>query len=82
MASFKLVLVSGMIEPSGAFFASLFLEAFRSLVPFGLAFASGVMVFVTLDELMPVAHANGHEHFPSLGVILGCLAKFVLMDAL
>jgi ZIP family zinc transporter len=81
-ASLKLALVSGMIEPLGAFVASLFLGAFRSLVPFGLAFASGVMVFVTLDELLPVAHEHGHEHFTSLGVIMGCIVTFVLLSAL
>lgn len=80
--AFRLALISGLIEPLGAFTAALFLVNFHSLVPFGLAFAGGVMVFVTLDELIPVAHERGHEHFTSLGVIIGCIATFILLSIL
>lgn len=81
-AAFRLALVSGLVEPLGALVATLFLENFRDLVPFGLAFAGGVMVFVTLDELIPVAHEHGHEHFTSLGVIMGCIVTFMLLGIL
>lgn len=81
-AAFRLALVSGLVEPIGALVAALFLEHFHDLVPFGLAFAGGVMVFVTLDELIPVAHEHGHEHFTSLGVIMGCIATFMLLGIL
>ena len=80
--AFGLALVSGLAEPLGALVASLFLESFHSLVPLGLAFASGVMVFITLDELIPVAHKDGHEHLTSLGMILGCSSTFVLLGVL
>jgi len=79
MAAFRLALISGLVEPLGALIASLLLESFLGLVPFGLAFAGGVMVFVTLDELIPVAHERGHEHFTSFGVIIGCLTTFILL---
>jgi len=82
LAAFRLALVSGLVEPLGALVASLFLEYFHGLVPFGLAFAGGVMVFVTLDELIPVAHERGHEHFTSLGVIMGCITTFMLLSIL
>jgi len=80
--AFRLAFISGLIEPLGALAASLFLENLSSLVPFGLAFAGGVMVFVTLDELILVAHEHGHEHFTSFGVIMGCIATFLLLGAL
>jgi len=79
LAAFRLALVSGLVEPLGALLASVFLEWSLGLVPFGLSFASGVMVFVTLDELIPIAHEHGHEHFTSLGVIMGCIATFTLL---
>ena len=82
LAAFRLALVSGLMEPLGALVATMFLESFSNLVPFGLAFAGGVMVFVTLDELIPVAHEHGHEHFTSLGVIMGCIAAFMLLGIL
>lgn len=82
LTAFRLALISGLIEPMGALVAALFLGNFHSLVPFGLAFAGGVMVFITLDELIPVAHEHGHEHFTSLGVIMGCIATFILLSTL
>lgn len=82
----KIAILSGMVEPMGALVASLLLGSLLSLVPdiipFGLAFASGVMVLVTLDELIPVAHAQGHEHFTSFGVIAGCIGTLLLLAAL
>lgn len=77
-----LAMLSGFVEPVGALVAALFLESFQGLVPFGLAFAGGVMVFVTLDELIPVAHEVGHEHFTSFGVIAGCILTFALLAIL
>jgi len=80
--AFRLALFSGLIEPLGALIAAMFLLTFRNIVPFGLAFAAGVMVFITLDELIPVAHEHGHEHFTSLGVIIGCICMLVLLGAI
>jgi len=77
--AFRLALVSGLMEPLGALIAAAFLSSFPLFVPFGLAFAAGVMVFITLDELIPVAHEHGHEHFTSFGFIIGCFVTFLLL---
>jgi len=81
--AFKIALLSGIVEPLGALVASLFLGSLLTLVPdiipFGLAFAAGVMVLVTLDELLPVAHSQGHEHFTSLGMIAGLIITLLLL---
>ncbi len=82
LSAFKLALVSGLVEPFGALAASIFLQTSSSLVPYGLSFASGVMVFVTLDELVPVAHEHGHEHFTAFGMIMGCIITFILLSLL
>jgi len=44
-----------------------------------LAFAAGVMVFITLDELIPMAQEHGHYHFTSVGIILGAITIFLLV---
>jgi len=81
--AFKIAFLSGIVEPVGALVASLFLGSLLSLVPeiipLGLAFAAGVMVLVTLDELLPVAHSQGHEHFTSFGVIAGLIITLLLL---
>lgn len=74
----KIAFLSGLAEPIGAVFASLVLINFSALLPGALAFAAGVMMFITLDELIPTAREHGHEHFTAIGIIVGSLSVFVL----
>jgi zinc transporter, ZIP family len=76
--SFKAALLSGLVEPIGALAAALFLSSFRDLVPGALAFAGGVMMFITLDELIPAARAYGHQHYTAVGIILGSILVLML----
>jgi len=71
LKAFKLALLSGLAEPVGAVVAALFLKNFIGLIPGALAFAAGVMIFITLDELVPIAHEHGHAHMISLGTLIG-----------
>lgn len=70
--------LSGLAEPVGALLAALLLVNFTKLLPGALAFAGGVMTFITLDELIPTARKYGHEHYTALGIIAGSLSVFVL----
>jgi ZIP family zinc transporter len=81
-SAFRLALFSGLAEPAGALVSVLLLDTFTGFVPFGLAFAAGIMVFITLDEIIPAASQNGHEHFTSFGIIAGSLLTFVLLGFL
>ena len=63
--------LSGLVEPLGALAGSLLLSAFSSLIPLTMAFAGGVMVYLTADELIPASHHYGHEHSIAFGLILG-----------
>lgn len=77
--SFRVALFSGLVEPIGALGAALFLNSFQSLVPGALAFSGGVMVFITLDELIPTAREHGHQHYnTAVGIILGSIFVFLL----
>ncbi len=76
--AFKVAFLSGLAEPIGALLAALFLVNFQGLVPGALAFAGGVMVFITLDELIPTAREYGHEHYVAIGIILGSIFVFLL----
>ncbi len=76
--AFMVAFLSGFAEPVGALLASFFLVTFSGLVPFALAFAGGVMVFITLDELIPTAREYGHEHYSAVGIIIGSMFVFIL----
>ena len=76
--AFRVAFLSGLAEPVGAILAGAFLVNFQELVPAALAFAGGVMVFITLDELIPTAREYGHEHYTAIGIILGSIFVFIL----
>jgi ZIP family zinc transporter len=76
--SFRVAFFSGFAEPFGALIAALFLSSFQSLIPGALAFAGGVMVFITLDELIPAAREYGHHHSTAIGIIMGAIFVFLL----
>jgi len=78
LKSFELALLSGLVEPIGALIAVLFLVSFKTFIPPALAFAAGVMVFITLDELVPMARKYGHQHFTAMGIISGAIFVFLL----
>lgn len=79
LAAFRVALLSGLAEPVGAVIAAVFLTSLPELMPFALSFAAGVMVFITVDELIPIAHEHGHEHFTSFGLIVGFILTLGLL---
>ena len=77
--AFRIALLSGLAEPAGAVIAAVFLTTLPELMPFALSFAAGVMVFITVDELIPIAHEHGYEHFTSFGLIVGFILTLGLL---
>ena len=73
LKAFKLSFLSGLAEPVGALVGYLLLMPFFSPTVFGILFASvaGIMVFISLDELLPSAEEYGEHHLTIIGVIAG-----------
>lgn len=71
--AFWLSFSSGLAEPIGAIFGFLVLMPFMNPVIFGLLFAlvAGIMVFISLDELLPAAEAYGEHHMAVYGLVAG-----------
>lgn len=67
--------LSGIAEPVGAIIGFLILYSFmtEAFLCALLAFVAGIMVYISLDELLPVAHLYGQSHTVILGVISGML---------
>ena len=65
--------LSGVAEPVGAGLAALVLMPFLNETVLGLVLAAvaGIMVFISLDELVPVARSFGEEHLAIVGVVVG-----------
>ena len=71
--AFKLSFLSGLSEPIGALVAYLFLMPFLNDIMFGIIFAAvaGIMVFISLDELLPAAKRYDETHLSIYGLIAG-----------
>lgn len=71
--AFNLSFLSGLSEPIGAVAAYLLLMPFLTDTMFGIIFAgvAGIMVFISLDELLPAAREYDEAHTSIYGVVLG-----------
>lgn len=65
--------LSGVAEPAGAAVAALLLLPLLNSTVMGLMLSAvgGVMVFISLDELVPASHSLGEAHVSIVGVVLG-----------
>ncbi len=71
--AFRYSLLSGLAEPVGALLAYLVLMPFMSPILMGCIFAAvaGIMVFISIDELLPAAREYGEHHISIYGLISG-----------
>jgi ZIP family zinc transporter len=65
--------ISGVAEPVGALLGYLILLRFFSDAMFGILFGAvaGIMVFISLDELLPSAQKYGEHHLSIYGLVAG-----------
>ncbi len=70
---------SGIAEPVGALLGYFIIIQFFNEVLFGVVFASvaGIMVFISLDELLPAAREFGEHHLSIYGVIGGMIVMAI-----
>ena len=71
--AFRLSFLSGLAEPAGALIGYLVLLPFltHSLLASLMAFVAGIMVYISVDELLPLAHRYGRGHAVIIGITLG-----------
>jgi ZIP family zinc transporter len=77
--AFKLSFLSGLSEPVGALIGYLILYRFFNDTVFGLLFAgvAGIMVFISLDELLPTAREYGESHLSIYGLMAGMIVMAI-----
>jgi len=79
-----LAFLSGMTEPIGALIGSIIFSVMGAgdrIIFIGLGLAAGVMTYITVDELIPVAHEYCtliHKHYISTGLLTGMIFGQVL----
>lgn len=70
---------SGLAEPVGALVGYLILAPFMTEVIFGIVFAGvgGIMVYISLDQLLPAAREYGDHHLSVYGTIAGMIVMAI-----
>ncbi len=77
--AFFLSFLSGLAEPIGALVGYFILRSVFNDTTFGVVFAAvaGIMVYISLDELLPTAEEYGEHHIAIGGLIGGMIVMAV-----
>lgn len=72
-------LMSGLSEPLGALVGYLILSPFLNDTILGILFAAvaGIMVFISLDELLPTSREYGKPHLSMYGLVIGMMVMAI-----
>jgi ZIP family zinc transporter len=80
--SFLYASLSGLAEPIAGLLGVVTVTVAYSLLPLGLSFAAGAMLFVISDEIIPETHRRGYEREGTAGVIIGFIVMMILDNLL
>lgn len=70
--------LTGLVEPLGGLLGAAVVVISRPLLPWGLAFAAGAMLFVIADEMIPESHKKGFQREATFGLIAGFVIMMLL----
>ena len=70
--------LTGLIEPVGGLLGAAVVQVADPLLPWGLAFAAGAMLYVISHEIIPETHRAGHQRRATLGLAIGLVLMLFL----
>jgi ZIP family zinc transporter len=76
--AFWIALLTGLVEPVGGLFGAFAVSTSDALLPWGLSFAAGAMLFVVSGEVIPETHVEGRERSATFAIIVGFVAMMGL----
>ena len=77
--SFLVAVLTGLIEPVGGFLGIGSIAISSELLPWGLGFAGGAMIWVVSSEIIPETHRDRQEGTATFALMLG-LAVMMSLD--
>jgi ZIP family zinc transporter len=82
LRSFGTAILTGLVEPIGGLLGVSVVTMAHVLLPWGLAFAGGAMLFVISSEIIPETHRHGHPVEATFGVLFGFIVMTVFDNLL
>ena len=74
--------LSGVVEPIGALLTIALTNVVVPILPYFLSFATGAMIYVVVEELIPEAQEGEHSNIGTIGVAIGFVIMMILDVAL
>ena len=66
------------VEPVTGFLGAAVIVVAEPLLPWGLAFAAGAMLYVISHEIIPETHRSGHQNQATMGLAIGLVVMLFL----
>lgn len=76
--AFVIALITGLVEPIGGIIGISAVSVFTKILPLGLAFAAGAMIFIISHEIVPETHRRGHHNLATVGLLTGFVIMMIL----
>lgn len=76
--AFGVAALTGLVEPLGAFIGAGAVSISTQLLPWGLTFAAGAMLYIISHEIVPETHRSGHQNRATVGLIFGLILMMIL----
>ncbi|WP_372893617.1 ZIP family metal transporter [Rhodosalinus sp.] len=70
--------LTGLVEPLGGVLGAGVIAVSEPLLPWGLAFAAGAMLYVISHEIIPETHRSGHQKKATAGLAVGLVLMLFL----
>lgn len=71
--------LTGLVEPLGGFLGIAAVSVSEPLLPWGLGFAAGAMIWVVSSEIIPETHREGHQGTATAALMIG-LTLMLFLD--
>ncbi|MGN1402200.1 MAG: ZIP family metal transporter [Bacillus sp. (in: firmicutes)] len=78
--AFLVATATGSIEIVMALVGFFLTSYVQNLLPFGLAFAAGAMLYIIYKELIPESHGDGNEQSATQSFLVGILVMIFLIN--
>ncbi len=70
--------LTGMVEPVSGLLGAYAVSLSQAILPWGLTFAAGAMLYVISHEIIPETHHHGHENEATAGLSIGLMIMMFL----
>lgn len=78
----QVAMFTGLVEPIGGVLGVTAVTLFKPLLPLGMGFAAGAMLFVICDEIIPEIHTRQNTRAATFGIMGGFILMMMMDNAI